>query len=217
MELFAPLPAIRREIEADWVSSMPARRSLRVRPRASGAVLRAGAAAPPEAMVRGGCVRSVLAALGPFQRRGQLVLAEHGIGVIDAEEWYPLAAYSAALETIRGTLGPNTLLQIGRQIPRHLPLPPACASLRDALEAMVHCFEASHRGLEPGCVSVRVTSHRSATVTTSAPYPCEFGLGAVEGFVETLLGTRATVKHGPAGCREDGAGSCTHLVTLPID
>jgi hypothetical protein len=188
-----------------------------VRARAAAAAQRAGEAAAPGAMVRGGCVRSVLAALGPFQRRGQLMLAEHGIGVVDAEEWYPLAAYAAALETIRDTLGPNTLVQIGRQISRHVPLPPACGSLREALEAMAHCFEATHRELEPGSVSVRVTSHRSASVTTSAPYPCEFGLGAIEGFVETLLGTRATVRHDPGGCRESGTGSCTYLVTLPID
>jgi hypothetical protein len=215
MESFAPLLVSGRAAAADWVSSLPVRRSARV-----AVAVRAREAAARhagEATVRGGCVRSVLAALGPFQRRGQLMLAEHGIGVVDAEEWYPLAAYAAALETIRDTLGPNTLLQVGRQISRHVPLPPACGSLREALEAMAHCFEASHRGLEPGCVSVRVTSHRSASVATSAPYPCEFGLGAIEGFVETLLGTRATVKHGPDGCRESGTGSCTYLVTLPID
>ena len=172
---------------------------------------------PANATVSGGNILSMLAAMGPFRKRGEAILADHGITEVDVERWYPLRAYVASLRMIGQKMGPNTLLQIGKQIPNHIPLPPGLDTFEKVAGSFGPAFDMNHRGVAPNAITYQMTSDRSALITTGTPYPCEFDRGVIQGFFQTLLGTRVTVTHDEAGgCKNDGSQTCTHLVLLPL-
>jgi hypothetical protein len=172
---------------------------------------------PADAIVSGGNILSMLAAMGPFRKRGEAILADHGITEIDVALWYPLRAYVASLRTIGQKMGPNTLLQIGKQIPNHIPLPPGLDTFEKVAGSFGPAFDMNHRGVPPRAITHEMTSDRSALITTGTPYPCEFDRGVIQGFFQKLLGTRVTVTHDEAGgCKNDGSQTCTHLVLMPL-
>jgi hypothetical protein len=171
---------------------------------------------PANATVSGGNILSMLAAMGPFRKRGEQILSEHGIANVDVEQWYPLRAYVASLRTIGQKMGPNTLLQIGKQIPHHVPLPPGLDTFEKVLASFGIAFDMNHRGVAPNAITYNLHSERSADITTGTPYPCEFDRGVIQGFFQVLLGTRVNVQHGDGGCKNDGAATCTHHVLVPL-
>ena len=172
---------------------------------------------PRDATVRGGNILSMLAAMGPFRRRGETILEENGLTEVNAEGWYPLAAYVRALDAIQERMGPNTLYQIGRQIPRHVVLPPGIDSFEKVLASFGQAFDLNHRGWPEGAIAYRAHSERSGTVVSATPYPCEFDRGVIQGFFQLLLGTRVNVEHNPReGCKSEGGACCTHRVSLPV-
>jgi predicted hydrocarbon binding protein len=170
----------------------------------------------PDATVSGGNILSMLAAMGPFRRRGEAVLQERGIGEVSPEGWYPLPVYVTALREIGERMGPNTLYQIGRQIVNHVALPPEIDSFEKVLASFGQAFDLNHRGVAPGAISYRMTSDRSASITTATPYPCGFDRGVIHGFFQKLLGLRVTVEHADGACKNQGAPCCTHLVVVPV-
>ncbi|HEU0051817.1 MAG TPA: hypothetical protein VFQ39_01525 [Longimicrobium sp.] len=171
---------------------------------------------PPGAEVRGGNVLSMLAALGPFRRRGEQVLAEHGIGAVEADGWYPLAPYIEALDAIQRRLGPNTLFQTGREIPNHVVLPPGIDTFEKVLASFGQAFDLNHRGWPAGAITYRVESPRSATIVSGTPYPCDFDRGVIRGFFEKLLDARAAVRHDETADCKLRDRTCTFHVTLPL-
>jgi predicted hydrocarbon binding protein len=170
----------------------------------------------PDATVSGGNILSMLAAMGPFRRRGETVLQEHGIGEVDVEAWYPLGEYVKALREIGQRMGPNTLYQIGRQIVNHVALPPGIDSFEKVLASFGQAFDLNHRGVSSGAITYRMTSDRTASITTATPYPCEFDRGVIHGFFQKLLGLRVTVEHADGACKNEGAPCCTHYVVVPV-
>jgi hypothetical protein len=172
---------------------------------------------PPGAQVSGGNILSMLAAMGPFRARGERVLAENGIGEVDVERWYPLAAYVRALEAIRERMGPNTLLQIGKQIPNHVVMPPGIDTFEKVLASFGQAFDLNHRGWAPGAITYRAHGDRSGTIVSGTPYPCDFDRGVIQGFFRKLLGTPVNVVHDEGlGCKKHGDPTCTHQVSLPV-
>lgn len=172
---------------------------------------------PPHATVSGGNILSMLAAMGPFRKRGEQILEEKGLRDIDVERWYPLPPYVEALKAIGEKMGPNTLLQIGKQIPNHVPLPPGIDTFERVLASFGIAFDMNHRGYAPGRISYNMVSDRSATITSATPYPCDFDRGVIQGFFQKLLSTRVNLMHDEErGCKKHGDESCTHVVTLPI-
>jgi hypothetical protein len=171
----------------------------------------------PDATVSGGNILSMLAAMGPFRRRGEQILEENGIGNVEVEEWYPLAAYVSALQAIGQKMGPNTLFQIGRQIPNHVPLPPGIDTFEKVLASFGMAFDMNHKGAQPGAITYALAGPRNATITTGTPYPCDFDRGVISGFFQKLLATRVTVEPMEgAPCKARGGETCTYGVTLPL-
>jgi hypothetical protein len=172
---------------------------------------------PPQATVSGGNILSMLAAMGPFRKRGEQILEEFGIREVDVEEWYPLRAYVDALRTIGQKMGPNTLFQIGKQIPNHVQMPPGIDTFEKVLASFGMAFDLNHRGFPPNAISYEVISDRTANITSGTPYPCDFDRGVIQGFFQKLLGTRVNVTHdGGRGCKNEGGQTCTHQVALPV-
>jgi hypothetical protein len=169
-----------------------------------------------DALVSGGNILSMLAAMGPFRRRGEQILADFGIGELDAERWYSLAAYVAALRAIGEKMGPNTLFQIGRQIPNHVMLPPGIDTFEKVLASFGMAFDLNHRGAQPGTITYSLQGARAGTIVTGTPYPCDFDRGVISGFFQKLLGARVAVE--PivgAPCKARGGETCTYDVGLP--
>jgi hypothetical protein len=171
---------------------------------------------PANSTVSGGNILSMLAAMGPFRKRGEQILEEHGIRDVDVERWYPFPAYVQALGAIGDKMGPNTLFQIGKQIPNHVPLPPGIDSFEKVLASFGVAFDMNHRGVRPGSITFQVLSDRAANITSATPYPCDFDRGVIQGFFQKLLLTRVNVVHDSGGCKKEGGDCCTHLVTLPL-
>jgi hypothetical protein len=169
-----------------------------------------------DATVSGGNILSMLAAMGPFRKRGEQILQEHGIDAVSAEGWYPLEAYVLSLRAIGEKMGPNTLFQIGRQIPNHVPLPPGLDTFEKVLASFGIAFDMNHHGAQPGAITFNVKNARAATITTGTPYPCDFDRGVIAGFFQHLLRVRPTIE-AVAGepCKARGGETCTYAVTLP--
>lgn len=170
----------------------------------------------PDATVSGGNILSMLAAMGPFRKRGEQILQENGIPDVTAEGWYPLSAYVLSLRAIGEKMGPNTLFQIGRQIPNHVPLPPGLDTFEKVLASFGMAFDMNHRGATPGAITFELKSPRAATIKTGTPYPCDFDRGVIAGFFQHLLRLRPQVEP-VAGepCKARGGETCTYTVTLP--
>jgi hypothetical protein len=170
-----------------------------------------------DATVSGGNILSMLAAMGPFRRRGEQILEENGIGGVEADQWYPLVAYVSALRAIGQKMGPNTLFQIGRQIPNHVPLPPGIDTFEKVLASFGMAFDMNHRGTQPGAITYQMHSGRTGTIVTGTPYPCDFDRGVIIGFFQKLLSTRVAVDPMEgAPCKARGGETCSYGVTLPL-
>lgn len=171
-----------------------------------------------DSTVSGGNILSMLAAMGPFRKRGEQILQENGIDIqeMTPDGWYPLPAYVASLRAIGEKMGPNTLFQIGRQIPHHVPLPPGLDTFEKVLASFGIAFDMNHRGQQPGSITFELKNPRTASITTGTPYPCDFDRGVISGFFQHLLRLRPTVE-AVAGmpCKARGGETCTYEVTLP--
>ncbi|HEX2094211.1 MAG TPA: hypothetical protein VHG28_17540 [Longimicrobiaceae bacterium] len=168
---------------------------------------------PPSAQVSGGNILSMLAAMGPFRRRGEQILKEHGIENVTAHDWYPLEGYVRALETIGEKMGPNTLFQIGKQIPNHVMLPPGLDTFEKVAASFQVAFEMNHRG-HPGGITYQMTGEHSVTIVTGTPYPTDFDRGVTEGFFQKLISTRVNVVEATSQpSKRDGAETSTFLVS----
>lgn len=170
-----------------------------------------------DATVSGGNILSMLAAMGPFRKRGEQILQEHGIDAVSPEGWYPLEAYVRSLQAIGDKMGPNTLFQIGRQIPNHVPLPPGLDTFEKVLASFGIAFDMNHRGAQPGAITFDLKNPRQATIVTGTPYPCDFDRGVIAGFFQHLLRVRPAVEAvSSEPCKARGGETCTYAVTLPI-
>ena len=171
---------------------------------------------PTGSTVSGGNILSMLAAMGPFRKRGEQILEEHSIKNVEADAWFPLDAYVASLEAIRARMGPNTLYQVGRQIPNHVPLPPGIDTFEKVLASFGMAFDMNHRGMQ-GVITYETQGDRNATIVTGTPYPCDFDRGVISGFFHKLLSTRVVVdKPAHAPCKAAGHDTCTYVVRLPL-
>jgi hypothetical protein len=170
---------------------------------------------PANAEVSGGNILSMLAAMGPFRKRGEQILSEHGLHDVTVEGWYSLRDYVQSLASIAEKMGPNTLLQIGKQIPNHVPLPPGLDTVEKVLASFGIAFDMNHRGMPRNLIGYRLQNDREAEITSGTPYPCDFDRGVIQGFFQTLLGARVLVTHDyDRGCKKKGNPTCTNFVRV---
>ena len=163
-------------------------------------------------------------------------LRTHGIGtlkgnemVVDRQAWYPIASWLAAFDDFATTVGPRALFQIGQQIPKYAD-PSQVAHMTDIVAAIASVdvgYHMQHRKngrpmfdlatgqTLPGIGSYGCTpepAERRITSVCENPYPCEFDRGLLTGFA-TKFEKLARVTHDErAGCRREGARSCTYQV-----
>ncbi|HKO16106.1 MAG TPA: hypothetical protein VJU87_07700 [Gemmatimonadaceae bacterium] len=180
-----------------------------------GAADRTPAQSDSDALVLGGNILSLLAAMGAFRRTGEQILASRGIQDISPEKWYPLRQYCDALTTIEQKMGPNTLFRIGTEIPNFIPLPPGLDTFEAVLGSFAPAFSMNHRGAGAGGITHSQSGPHEGRIVSGTPYPCDFDRGVIQGFFRKLLGPGYVFEHEPGSCKKNGGPQCAHRVLRP--
>jgi hypothetical protein len=189
----------------------------------------------PSFEVAGASLSTIAEAFRLFPQAGMKHLVRHGLATaggdgkaaIDVEGWYPLDAVLEVFDEVLVAVGPSTMFEIGRSIPRHAVFPPDIADAFSALASANVAYHMNHRknGLpmfdpatgktEGGIGGFRIASKPGAkpvVVESDNVYPCELRHGLL-----TALATRfeplATVAHSPERCVRRGAPACTYEAT----
>lgn len=134
--------------------------------------------------VRGDVVRTFINVMGAFQGIAVGILEDNGIEDPKPHRWYSQQAWLDSFSTIASKVGPNTLYQIGRQIPQEGRYPPGIDNIEAAFSELDTAYRTSHRGGEIGFYKFESTGLQSGTVTCFTPYPCDFDRGLIQGLAE---------------------------------
>ena len=162
--------------------------------------------------------RSVLAIVGGMEAnraRALQLLAEQGLGPLEATRWYPQQPVLDVFRAIFERIGPSTVRAIGRKVPEWAVFPKA-GSLEEALVGIEAAYHANHRGGPIGHYRLESTGARSGSVVCENPYPCDFDQGLVESVAERNRpphSLRVRVEHAPGSCRKQGADACAYDVS----
>ena len=166
--------------------------------------------------VNGQTVLSVLSGMGVFRDSGVRILERNGILNLAPTAWYSQQAWLNAFREIAQTIGPKTLYQIGRSIPRNAKFPPGIDSIEKALGLLDTAYHLNHQGGEIGHYSFEKTGPSRGAMTCRNPYPCEFDRGLIEEMATQFkpAATVVRVQHDSAKpCRAKQGESCTYLVS----
>ena len=168
---------------------------------------------PPDALVRGGDVLSMLAATGAFRKTAEQVLTEHGIVDIHADGWYPLGAYADVMRELEHRVGPNALFRIGKEIPNQIEMPAGLDTFERVAASFGPAFSMNHRNAGNGRIDYEISGPDSATIVSGTPYPCDFDRGVIMGFFQKLLHITPHYQHDNLLCKKKGAAVCIHYVS----
>ena len=165
--------------------------------------------------VRGDVVLSLVNVMGAFKSLALGILSDHGIDDPQGHQWYSQQAWLDSFRAIADQVGPNTLYQIGRQIPEQAEYPPGIGSIEEALSQLDAAYRASHRGGEVGHYRYLATGLRSGRVICDNPYPCDFDRGLIDSLARHFepIGSFVDVSHDElAPCKKHQGDSCTFVV-----
>lgn len=169
---------------------------------------------PSDALVSGGNILAMLAAMGAFRKLAEQLLAERGIEKVSPEGWYSLADCAAVLHELEVRIGPNAVFRVGKEIPNHIQLPPGLDSFEKVAGCFAPAFALNHRNADSGGIEHEITGPDSATIVSGTPYPCDFDRGVILGFFQTLLHVVPEYQHDNLLCKKRGAAVCVHYVSL---
>lgn len=166
--------------------------------------------------VLGDVVLSVVHAMGAFKGLALEILERHGIAEPQKHLWYPQQAWLDAFATLAKEVGPSTVAQIGRQIPRQANFRPGLHGIDAVLLELDQAYKATHRGGEAGSYSFRPTGLQSGFVICQTPYPCDLERGLLGALAERFAppDSFVDVRHDelPSQCKKHDHESCTfHL------
>jgi hypothetical protein len=168
---------------------------------------------PPDALVSGRDVLSMLAATGAFRKTAEQLLHEHGITGVEGAGWYSLPAYAETLRELEQRVGPNAVFRIGKEIPSHIELPAGLDTFEKVAASFGPAFAMNHRNAGNGSLEYEITGPESATIVAGTPYPCDFDRGVIMGFFQKLLQLTPHYQHDSLLCKKKGAAVCVHYVS----
>lgn len=170
----------------------------------------------PGVEVVGDAVLAFVNAMGPFKGIALGILKDNGISDPQTHLWYSQQAWLDAFRTIAREVGPNTLYQIGRQIPIQGRYPPGQQTIEEVFEQLDTAYKQSHRGGEVGFYRYDPLGLRTGRVVCFTPYPCDFDRGLIHSLAERFAPSDALldVRHvRPGPCKEEGAEHCDYQVS----
>ena len=173
-------------------------------------------ATSPTVEVNGETVLALVAGMGSNQARGERILDSHGLHEVKPGAWYNQQKWLDAFREIAETVGPNTLYQIGLQIPTKAKLPPQIASIEQGLAAIETAYKMNHRGGDIGSYKFQSTGPKSGKLVCGNPYPSDFDRGIIHAMANRFKPEGAYVNvtlDETQPTRKRGGESCTFLVT----
>jgi hypothetical protein len=188
----------------------------------------------PSIEVSGVNLSTIAAAFRLFPQAGMKQLIRHGLASVDSDgkatievdRWYPLDAVLAALDDVLVAVGPNTMFEIGRIIPRNAPFPPSINDIFSALASANVAYHMNHRKrgrpmfdpgtgqLQSGIGEYRIVSKpavKPVVIECDNAYPCELRHGLLTALA-TRFESRAIVDHAAERCQKRGSPACTYEV-----
>ncbi|MEM7350540.1 MAG: hypothetical protein AAF657_07025 [Acidobacteriota bacterium] len=169
----------------------------------------------PRVEVLGEVVLSLVNVMGAFKRLALGILAEHDIHDPQPDQWYSQQAWLDSFRKISEEIGPNTLYQIGRQIPQQHYFPPGVDSIESVLGDLDGAYRNAHRGGEVGHYNFQLIGMQSGKMTCDNPYPCDFDRGIIQALADRFEpeGSLVDVRHDDsAPCKKQGDDSCTYII-----
>jgi hypothetical protein len=186
----------------------------------------------PSIEVSGVNLSTIAAAFRLFPQAGMKQLIRHGLASVDgdgkatiaADRWYPLDAVLAVLDEVLIAVGPNTMFEIGRTIPKNATFPPSITDAFSALTSANVAYHMNHRKngqpmfdpatgqLQIGIGEYRIVSKPGAkpvVIECDNAYPCELRHGLLTALA-TRFEPRAIVDHKAERCQKRGAAACTY-------
>jgi hypothetical protein len=186
----------------------------------------------PSIEVSGVNLSTIAAAFRLFPQAGMQQLVRHGLASSDNEgkatiavdRWYPLDAVLAVLDEVLVAVGPNTMFEIGRIIPRNAPFPPSINDVFSALASANLAYHMNHRKsgrpmfdpatgrTQSGIGEFRIVSKagvKPVVIECDNPYPCELRHGLLTALA-TRFESRAIVDHSAERCQKRGAAACVY-------
>ncbi len=170
----------------------------------------------PKVEVLGEVVLSLVNVMGAFKGISLEVLKDNGIVDPQPDRWYSQQAWLDSFKVIAEKVGPNTLYQVGRQIPQQYEYPPGTDSIETVMTDLDGAYLATHRGGEVGHYRYRVLGLNIGQMTCDNPYPCDFDRGIILALAQHFEppGSLVDVRHEEdAPCKKQGANSCVYTVT----
>lgn len=169
----------------------------------------------PQVEVTGGVVLAMVHVMGAFKSVALRILAKNGIVDPKPDRWYSHRAYLNSFKSIVEEVGPNTLLQIGRQIAQQGDIPPDITSPEQALQMLDASYYTQHRGGDVGHYTFISTGERSGTMICTTPNQSDFDRGLLQALVERLAPGRLVevTLDERAESRKRGGASCTFLIS----
>jgi hypothetical protein len=129
----------------------------------------------------GSSVLNIVEGCGVFQNRVKALLAEKGITDIDPSKWYDLELVLAVTEELAKTVGPNVLVEIGKNVPKNAQFPPEINTFEKALQSLDVAYKMNHRNGNIGEYKVVQEDLKTYKVICDTPYPAKFNLGLLRG------------------------------------
>ena len=166
--------------------------------------------------VLGEVVLSLVNVMGAFKSISRDALRKNGIVDPQPDKWYPQQAWLDSFKVIADKVGPNTLYQVGRQVPQQYNFPPGINSIESAMSDLDEAYRMSHRGGEVGHYRFRILGLNVGQMTCDNPYPCDFDRGIISALAERFEppGALVDVRHQEdAPCKKQGADSCTYTIS----
>ncbi len=170
----------------------------------------------PKVEVRGVVVLSLVSVMGAFRSISLDALKKNGIVDPQPDEWYSQQAWLDSFKVIAERVGPNTLYQVGRQVPQQYTYPLGIDSIEAAMSDLDDAYRKSHRGGEVGHYRFQILGLDVGRMTCDNPYPCDFDRGIISALAERFEppGSLIDVRHEEdAPCKKLGALSCIYTIS----
>ena len=169
----------------------------------------------PNVEVLGEVVLSLVNVMGAFKGISLDILKENGIVDPQPDEWYSQQAWLDSFKVIADKVGPNTLYQVGRQIPQQYYFPPGVDSIESVLSDLDDAYRKSHRGGEIGHYRFKMVGLNVGQMECDNPYPCDFDRGIITALAERFEpeGSLVDVRQEDSPCKKQGDDSSVYTIS----
>lgn len=161
---------------------------------------------------KGAALHSFILALGHSKGVLSKILADAGVEGIDAERWYDFDWARSIYFKIAARVGNGVITEVGRNMIATAEFPPGIHDVATLLTSLDAAYRLNARGPGIGDITCTLEDEHCATLVWSTQFPCALNIGIMEGSC-ARYGALALIEHGPGGCVDEGAPSCTYHVS----